>query len=116
MGRKDFLDMLLLTSGFTYRGGLDHMPLYRRTTGRITLVVMLSVLIMLLPKIIGQFKMRTAKYLNHSRNTPGCAVWQRSYHDRIIRTEDELNRIRFYIRNNPQKWEWDRNNPSYLIK
>ena len=32
-------------------------------------------------------------------------VWQRGYYDRIIRNEDELNRIREYIRQNPEKWE-----------
>jgi hypothetical protein len=29
--------------------------------------------------------------------------WQRNYHDRIIRNNDELERARLYIRNNPHK-------------
>jgi putative transposase len=37
--------------------------------------------------------------------------WQRSYHDRVIRNSDELNRIRNYITNNPIIWHRDRNNP-----
>jgi hypothetical protein len=37
-------------------------------------------------------------------------LWQRSYHDRIIRNEQELNKIRTYICNNPVDWESDENN------
>ncbi len=38
-------------------------------------------------------------------------LWQRNYYERIIRNEDELNRIRAYILNNPQQWDNDDNNP-----
>jgi len=41
-------------------------------------------------------------------------VWQRNYHDRIIRNENELNRIREYIINNPRKWDSDTENPGRL--
>lgn len=34
-------------------------------------------------------------------------LWQRSYHDRIIRDESELNRIRDYVANNPSRWGED---------
>jgi putative transposase len=34
-------------------------------------------------------------------------VWQPRFHDRIIRDEDELERIREYIRNNPANWDED---------
>lgn len=37
--------------------------------------------------------------------------WQSLFHDRVIRNEDELNRIRAYIRANPANWPNDRNNP-----
>ncbi len=36
--------------------------------------------------------------------------WQSNYYDRVIRNEQELNRIRIYIMQNPQMWERDRNN------
>jgi putative transposase len=39
------------------------------------------------------------------------AVWQRNYHDHIIRNERSLERVRVYIRNNPANWDRDRNNP-----
>ena len=38
-------------------------------------------------------------------------VWQRNYYEHIIRNEDELNRIREYIANNPTQWERDDNYP-----
>jgi putative transposase len=34
-------------------------------------------------------------------------AWQTRFHDRIIRSEDELNRIRQYIKDNPLNWSTD---------
>jgi REP element-mobilizing transposase RayT len=34
-------------------------------------------------------------------------LWQRGYHDRIIRTERELEQVRAYIASNPGRW-WER--------
>ncbi|MEM6805268.1 MAG: transposase [Bacteroidota bacterium] len=31
-------------------------------------------------------------------------AWQRSFYDRIIRNQSELERIRVYIKNNPARW------------
>ena len=36
--------------------------------------------------------------------------WQRSFYDRVIRSEKELRNIREYIYNNPINWDFDRNN------
>jgi hypothetical protein len=47
-----------------------------------------------------------------TRKTPGIKIWQRNYYEHIIRKENELNRIREYIQNNPMKWEFDRENPN----
>ncbi len=33
--------------------------------------------------------------------------WQSRFHDHIIRDEDDLNRIRQYIVNNPDQWQSD---------
>jgi putative transposase len=38
-------------------------------------------------------------------------LWQRSYHERVIRNADHLDRVREYIVNNPLAWELDRENP-----
>jgi hypothetical protein len=67
---------------------------------------------MLLPKIIGRFKMNVAKQINTIRNAPGQPIWQRNYYERIIRDENELEAIRQYIFENPLKWDMDNENPS----
>jgi len=65
--------------------------------------------------VIERFKsLTTARYIEGVKNTgwptfPG-KLWQRSYHDRIIRDEAELNKIRNYICNNPDQWDSDENN------
>ncbi len=67
------------------------------------------------PKSLGSFiigfKSITAKRINTSREMPGVPIWQRNYHEHIVRNDDELNRIRQYILNNPQKWKSDFENP-----
>ena len=37
---------------------------------------------------------------------------ERNYYERVIRDEEELNRIRQYIIDNPTHWEEDRENPN----
>jgi putative transposase len=39
-------------------------------------------------------------------------LWQRNYYEHVIRNEDELDRIRQYIENNPINWAFDRDNPN----
>lgn len=61
-----------------------------------------------LASIIRGFKIGVKKYVNQN----GIEFkWQPRYHDRIIRNEKELYNIRKYIKHNPLKWEFDRNNP-----
>ena len=45
-------------------------------------------------------------------NRPEAAVWQEDYFERIVRDEEELNRIREYILTNPSRWGSDRYNPA----
>ena len=66
---------------------------------------------MLVPKIIGRFKMCTAKQINIDRDTQGTPVWQRNYYEHVIRDEDDLTRIWQYIIDNPIKWAEDEDNP-----
>jgi putative transposase len=67
---------------------------------------------MLLPKIIGRFKMETAKEINVLRKRHGVPVWQRNYYEHIIRTDADLHHIRTYILNNPRQWEVDDEHPA----
>ncbi len=62
--------------------------------------------------VVRAFKSASTIRLNRLRETPGGRVWQRGYHDRIIRDEAELARVRQYIRENPAKWDEDPNNVS----
>ncbi len=68
--------------------------------------------------VVGIFKsISTHQYaINVNANKwpafPG-KLWQRNYYERIIRN-DELNRIREYILNNPQQWDYDDYNPQNL--
>ncbi|MCL4535111.1 MAG: transposase [Bacteroidetes bacterium] len=39
-------------------------------------------------------------------------LWQRNYYEHIVRGEDELDRIRHYIDDNPLKWQIDQDNPA----
>ena len=54
--------------------------------------------------IVRAFKSITTRRIKALRRTPGDAVWQRNYHDRVVRDEDELNRILLYISGNPARW------------
>ena len=65
-----------------------------------------------IPTIIRLFKSATTKRINESRSTPAEPVWQRNYHEHVIRSEESLNRIRQYIIDNPLRWEFDLENPA----
>ena len=60
-----------------------------------------------LPEIIRGFKTFSARTINEIRNARGVAVWQRSYHDHVVRDDADLNRIRRYIADNPGSWSQD---------
>ena len=63
-----------------------------------------------LSSFISGYKASVTKKINKLRDTPGSAVWMRNYHDRIIRNDGELRALREYIRDNPLRWELDREN------
>jgi putative transposase len=62
--------------------------------------------------IIGQIKSITTKRINALRSAPGQPVWQRNYHEHIIRSETALDHIRQYIAYNPMRWAEDEENPT----
>jgi len=55
-------------------------------------------------KIVGFLKMNVSKKIHKTDNEK---IWQRSYHDHIIRGEKDYQRILEYIDMNPSKWELD---------
>jgi putative transposase len=54
--------------------------------------------------VIQNYKSLTTRRINALRNTPDQPVWQRNYYEHIIRDDNDLDRIRVYIRDNPAKW------------
>ena len=71
------------------------------------------------PKSIGAmiagFKCAITKRINIIRRTPGVPIWQRNYWEHVIRNEEDLNRIREYIINNPLQWDIDKENPKHFV-
>ena len=67
-----------------------------------------------LSEIIRGFKTFSARKVNEYQNTRGKPFWQERFYDRIVRNEEELNRIRRYIVENPLKWELEKNNPENI--
>jgi REP element-mobilizing transposase RayT len=61
--------------------------------------------------VVRAFKAACARRINEVRGMPGAAVWQRGYHDRVLRNDAELNRARGYILDNPRRWAEDPLNP-----
>jgi putative transposase len=65
-----------------------------------------------LPQAMRWFKTMTTNAYIHGVKEQGWEsfegkLWQRSYHDHIIRNERELNILREYILINPAKWQED---------
>jgi len=54
----------------------------------------------LIPTFVRALKTMASKQI-------GFSIWQRSYHDHIIRDEDEYRRIWQYIDENPARWTED---------
>ncbi|MBR4992599.1 MAG: transposase [Clostridia bacterium] len=61
-----------------------------------------------LGEVMGWFKYQVTKEVNRARSTPGEKVFQRSFHDHVIRNEEDYLRIWQYIDTNPLKWQEDR--------
>lgn len=53
-----------------------------------------------LDEVIKALKARSALHLNQYRNTQG-AVWQKAYHDRALRQEEDLQDVSRYVIANP---------------
>lgn len=69
-----------------------------------------------LGNIIGAYKSRcfkTWREFCHTRRFSESYLkfWQRNYYEHIIRDENDYANIWQYIDYNPDKWQWDKNNP-----
>ena len=57
--------------------------------------------------IVRGYKSAVTKRINEIRNISGVPVWQRNYHEHIIRNEIAYLRISEYIQANPRRWQDD---------
>lgn len=67
-----------------------------------------------LSEIIRGFKTFSSRRINEKRSVKGVPFWQRNYFEHVIRNDSELKSIREYIRYNPLKWQFDKENPDYI--
>ena len=56
-------------------------------------------------QIIGQYKSGVSRQVR--KEYPDMILWQRSFHDHVIRSQADYERIWLYIEGNPQSWEKD---------
>ena len=63
-----------------------------------------------LGQIIAYFKYNSTKQINVFKNNGINKIWQRNYHDHVIRNDKSLHQIREYIVNNPKTWDNDEHN------
>ena len=57
--------------------------------------------------VIGWLKYNITKIINQQNKTEGVNIFQRSFHDHIIRNKNDYEMIWHYIDTNSQNWEKD---------
>ncbi len=67
-----------------------------------------------LSSFIAGFKSSCTRLINEYPDIAGTSVWQRNYHEHIIRSDRALHAIRHYIETNPLQWASDPENPEYV--
>jgi putative transposase len=75
-------------------------------------IIMLGERGVALPAIMRSFKSSSTVEAHRAGLLPSGKLWQRGYHDHVIRDDAGLTRLREYIANNPLKWHLDENNPA----
>jgi len=60
--------------------------------------------------VVRSFKARVTRDIRATVPSVGD-IWQRNYHEHVIRNEAGLERIRQYIFDNPARWSFDHENP-----
>lgn len=64
-----------------------------------------------LGRVVGGFKSAVSREVAARNLTLVSPLWQRSYHERIVRNDRELDTIRKYIHDNPSRWEQESDHP-----
>jgi len=58
-----------------------------------------------LGRLIGSFKTVSTRRVNDLKSTPSAQLWQRNYHERVVRNSLSSHALRRYIANNPVLWD-----------
>lgn len=58
--------------------------------------------------VVSGYKAAVTKQINLLRHVAGQKVWQRNYHEHVIRNEASYLKIAEYVQTNPLKWRDDR--------
>lgn len=57
--------------------------------------------------IVGAFKASVTRSARRASMVHGTPLWQRNYHEHIVRNESDLDRLRKHIAVNPARWDED---------
>jgi len=63
-----------------------------------------------IPTVVRSFKSAATRETNREKGSSGAPFWQRGYYEHVVRDDEELNRIRRYIEENPLRWALDQEN------
>ena len=69
-----------------------------------------------LAAVVQNFKSVSTRKINQMRELSGRTVWQRNFHERIIRNQRELDAKRQYVADNPLQWALDEENPNAISR
>ncbi len=58
-------------------------------------------------KLVGYLKMNVSRDIHNLHGNSAEKIWQRSFHDHVIRSEKDYLRIWSYIDTNPSRWTED---------
>ena len=61
-----------------------------------------------LTEVVGVFKSLSTRFCNQRDNVQGRKIWQASFYDEVIRSENMYQNVWRYIDENPDKWVEDK--------
>jgi putative transposase len=64
-----------------------------------------------IPTVVRMFKASVTHRVRQALGRPDMTVWQRGYYERVVRGDNDLQRAREYILNNPLRWTLTSENP-----
>jgi REP element-mobilizing transposase RayT len=62
--------------------------------------------------VMQSFKATAARRVRSIPGMDDLRLWQRGFHDHVVRNAEDLDRIRRYIEENPLRWALDEENPA----